>query len=73
MLREAELARRLAREVEKAERVEPLLRRLEEAKAALSGAHRPSTPPTLALALALALVLVLALGAWPWPWPWPLP
>ena len=39
MLREAELARRLAREVEKAERVEPLLRRLEEAKAALSGAH----------------------------------
>ena len=59
LLREAELARRLAREVEKAERVEPLLRRLEEAKAALSGAQlaapNPNLKPTLALALALAL------------------
>ena len=38
-LREAELARRLAQEVHRAAQVEPLLRRLEEAKAALSGAQ----------------------------------
>ena len=37
--REAELARRLAQEAEQAAKVEPLLRRLDEAKAALSGAQ----------------------------------